>query len=103
KLAAYRALSSSAGEVWMDHGALTYVESVLDEDGPEGMDSFKKAAGLKEGEVAVFAFITYPDKAARDEINKKVMADPRVNCDPDNMPFDCTRMFFGGFSSIVSY
>jgi uncharacterized protein YbaA (DUF1428 family) len=32
------------------------------------------------------------------------MADPRLAnlCDPDNMPFDCKRMAYGGFNSLVS-
>ena len=36
----------------------------------------------------VFSWITYESRAARDEINKKVMADPRLKQDAENMPFD---------------
>ena len=31
KLAAYRAMAKKAGKVWMDHGALSYVECVADD------------------------------------------------------------------------
>ena len=39
----------------------------------------------------------------RDEINKKVMADPRLAgmMDPKAMPFDGKRMIYGGFKPIV--
>ena len=30
KLAAYKAMSRKAGKVWLDHGALTYVECAAD-------------------------------------------------------------------------
>ena len=37
-----------------------------------------------------------------DRINAKVMADPRLSGqDPASMAFDGTRMFFGGFKTIV--
>ena len=40
---------------------------------------------------------------ARDRINAKVMADPRLAkmMDPKNVPFDGKRMFWGGFKGIV--
>ena len=42
-LAAYRAQATKAGKVWMDHGALSYVENVAD-DVPYGeLTSFPRA------------------------------------------------------------
>lgn len=32
KLDAYKEISSNAGPVWMDHGALSYKEFVIDDD-----------------------------------------------------------------------
>jgi uncharacterized protein YbaA (DUF1428 family) len=51
----------------------------------------------------VFSFIVYESRAHRDSVNKKVMADPRINalCDPKDTPFDCKRMLYGGFKAIV--
>lgn len=101
KLADYKALASTAAEVWTDYGALSYLEAVAD-DVPYGeLTSFPRAVMAKEDEVVVFAWITYPSRQARDEINAKVMADPRLNCDPATMPFDGKRMIYGGFESIV--
>jgi uncharacterized protein YbaA (DUF1428 family) len=51
----------------------------------------------------VFAYIAYKSRAHRDEVNAKVMKDPRIagSCDPKDMPFDCKRMLYGGFETIV--
>jgi uncharacterized protein YbaA (DUF1428 family) len=39
----------------------------------------------------------YKDKASRDEIVAKVMADERLKQYMNDMPFDAKRMIFGGF------
>lgn len=40
---------------------------------------------------------------ARDAINAKVMADPRLKPDDaETMPFDDKRMIYGGFRTMVS-
>lgn len=102
-LDAYRAMATTAGTVWMEHGALSYVECVGD-DVPEGkLTSFPLAVKAEPDEVVVFAWITYPSRAARDEINKKVMADPRLDMDPTQMPFDGKRMIFGGFETFLTF
>lgn len=49
----------------------------------------------------IFSWITYPSREARDEINAKVMADPRVKDTMDQVPFDGRRMIYGGFRTIV--
>jgi uncharacterized protein YbaA (DUF1428 family) len=99
----YKKLSSKAGKVWMEHGALSYVECVAD-DVPEGKTtSFPRAVKLKEGEVVVFSWITYKSRAHRDATLKKVMADPRLRGFMDNMPFDTKRMIYGGFKSILDF
>ncbi|WDS34680.1 DUF1428 domain-containing protein [Pseudoxanthomonas sp.] len=102
KLAAYRALSRKAGKIWMEHGALEYLEAVSDDVKPGKTTSFPQAVKLKADEVVVFAFIKYKSRAHRDKVNRLAMNDPRLACTPDNMPFDGKRMFWGGFKSIVS-
>jgi uncharacterized protein YbaA (DUF1428 family) len=105
-LAAYKKIAGSAGKLWIEHGALAYHECVGDDIASvaeHGMVRFDTLAGLKKDEVVIFAFITYASKAQRDKVNKKVMADPRLKCDPNNMPFDCNRMAYGGFEGLVSY
>jgi uncharacterized protein YbaA (DUF1428 family) len=101
---AYRAMSEKAGKIWMEHGALAYKECAGEDLEDKGYcAAFPQAFDLKEGETVVFAFIIYKDREHRDKVNAKVMADPRMNeCgDPDNLPFECKRMAYGGFKSIV--
>jgi uncharacterized protein YbaA (DUF1428 family) len=100
-LDAYKEMARKASEVWMDHGALSYVECVAD-DVPYGeVTSFPRAVQAKDDEVVVFSWATYPDRASRDDIMKKVMEDPRMKYDPAKMPFDGKRMIFGGFEPFI--
>jgi len=100
KLAAYKAMASKAGKIWREHGALEFVESVID-DVPNGFGvPFPKAAKTKAGEVVVFSFIIFKSRAHRDAVNKKVMADPRLQ-GPSEMPFDHKRMSWAGFKTLV--
>lgn len=103
KLAAYRKLATLAGRVWMEHGALSYVECVADDVKPGKVTSFPQAVKLKDAETVIFAWITYKSRKDRDRINAKVMKDPRMAAPPTDAPFDAMRMFWGGFKSIVEY
>lgn len=101
RIADYKALAATAGAVWKEHGALAFVECLAD-DVPHGeLTSFPRALHLKEDEVVAFSWIVYASREDRDAINAKVMADPRLACTPDTMPFDGKRMIFGGFRPIV--
>lgn len=99
KLEAYKALAATACAIWMEHGALDYVECIGD-DVPYGeLTSFPRAVMAKEDEVVVFAWIVYRDRETRDAINKKVMEDPRMKF--EGMPFDGKRMIYGGFTTLL--
>lgn len=102
-LPAFTKMAKTAAKVWMKHGALHYAESMGDDLEIPGMVSFKKLAKPKEGEIIFFSFIIYKSRKHRDQVNKKVMADPDLmkGCDPDNMPFDCKKMAYGGFKALV--
>jgi|SRR5690242_14787476 uncharacterized protein YbaA (DUF1428 family) len=101
KLEAYKKLARKAGEVWMEHGATAYVETVGD-DVPYGeLTSFPRAVQAKEDEVVIFAWVVYPSRAKRDEVMAKVMADPRLEGSMKDAPFDGKRMIFGGFVPFV--
>jgi uncharacterized protein YbaA (DUF1428 family) len=102
KIAAYKSLAKKASKIWKDHGALQYCEAVGDDLAVKGLVPFTKTVVVKPGETVVFAFITYKSKAHRDRVNAKVMKDPRIaKMDPTKMPFDCKRMAYGGFKTIV--
>ncbi|MBF5096320.1 DUF1428 family protein [Azospirillum sp. INR13] len=94
---AYKEMARKAGAIWMDHGALAFVECVGD-DVPYGeLTSFPRAVQATEEEIVVFSWIVYKSREDRDTINAKVMADPRMPKDMSEMPFDGKRMIFGGF------
>lgn len=100
----YRKLAAEAGKIWMEHGALQYKECVFEDKEDKGFcATFPKAFQTKPGETVIFAFITYRSREHRDAVNEKVMADPRLKCDNENMPFDCKRMAYGGFQAIVDF
>ena len=99
---AYKKMATLGRDVWMEYGALSYVECVGD-DVPYGeLTSFPRAVQARDDEIVIFSWITYESREKRDEINQKVMADPRMGAyGPQNMPFDGKRMSFGGFQSVV--
>lgn len=100
-LDAYKKEARRAGKVWMKHGALMYWECAAD-DVPKGKSTdFYRSVKCREGETVVFAFATYKSRKHRDEVMKKVMADPDMKYDPSKMPFDGKRMFWGGFKPFI--
>lgn len=99
KMDEYRKLAELGATIWKEHGALAYVECVGD-DVPYGkLTSFPRAVQATDDETVVFSWIVYASREARDEINAKVMADPRF--DHTDMPFDGSRLIFGGFNVLV--
>jgi uncharacterized protein YbaA (DUF1428 family) len=102
-LAAYKAMSKKAGKVWLEHGAIDYREYVADDVKPGKWTSFPQSVKMKDEETVVFSYIVYKSRADRDRVNKKVMADPRLNdmMAGKDMPFDGKRMIYGGFKEIV--
>ena len=102
KLDEYRRLSRKAGKIWLEHGALEYVECVADDVKKGKVTSFPQSVQLKRTETVVFSYIVYRTRKHRDRVWKKVMEDPRMKeMDPKDMPFDGMRMFMGGFEVMV--
>jgi len=100
---AYLRIARKASKIWKEYGALDYKECVGDDLKAPFSMPFTKGIGTKPGETVVFAYIVYKSKAHRDQVNKKIMKDPRLAamCDPKDMPFDCKRMLYGGFKAMV--
>jgi uncharacterized protein YbaA (DUF1428 family) len=98
---AYKKSAKLSAKVWVEHGALQYVEALAD-DVPEGkVTDFYRAVKRKDGETVVVGYATYRNRKHRDEVMKKVMADKRMEAQMKSMPFDGKRMFWGGFKPIV--
>ncbi|MBL9188987.1 MAG: DUF1428 domain-containing protein [Opitutaceae bacterium] len=104
KLATYKKMAALSCKVWLEHGALDYVESVGEDLKVKWGATFPRTHKLKAGETIVFSWITYKSRAHRDRVNAAVMKDPRLKdmCSPDTMPFEMKRMLYGGFEVLVS-
>ncbi len=101
---AYRRIAKKAGKVWMDHGALEYRECVGDDLKVKMGLPFAATIQAKRSETVVFSWIVYKSRAHRDAVNAKVMKDPRMAkmmAKGAAMPFDVSRMAYGGFKVIV--
>lgn len=94
----YVASARKGWELFKEYGATRQVET-WGVDVPDGkVTSFPMAVKLEEGEVVVFAWLEWPDKATADAAWAKMMEDERMK-DMD-MPFDGKRMMWGGFETI---
>ena len=102
-LGTYRRLARKSGKIWMEYGALEYVECIADNVKPGKFTSFPQSVKLKPGEVVWFSWIVYKSRKHRDQVNAKVMKDPRLAATMDQkaMPFDIKRMIYGGFRTMV--
>lgn len=102
-LRAYRRLSQKVGRIWREHGALEYKECVGDDLAVKDVLPFPRMTKVKKGETVFFSYIVYSSRAHRDRVNARVMKDPRLlsMMDGKPMPFDCTRMAYGGFKVFV--
>lgn len=106
KFAEYKKMAEGGRDSWMKHGALEYYECSGDdlkqqEMGDEKTRPFQELADANEHETVWFSFIIFESKAHRDEVNAKVMAemDESMKEFKDmQMPFDMTKMAYGGFT-----
>lgn len=96
----YRAVATRAATLFREHGATRVVECWGD-DVPDGkLTDFKMSVKAEKTETVVFSWIEWPSKAVRDAGNAKFMSDPRLKA-MSEMPFDCKRMIFGGFETLL--
>jgi uncharacterized protein YbaA (DUF1428 family) len=96
---AYRELAEKVAGIFHEYGALQFIECWGD-DVPDGkVTDFRRAVQAKDDETVVFSWILWASRAARDEGNRKMRADPRMKM--EEMPFDGKRMIFGGFETLV--
>jgi uncharacterized protein YbaA (DUF1428 family) len=80
------------------YGALEQVETWGVDVPPGKVTGFDLAVKLEEGEVVVFSWIKWPDKATAESCFAPMETDPAWQ-DMD-MPFDGKRMMWGGFEPI---
>ena len=102
-LPAYRKMAKAAGKIWREYGAVDYKECAADDMDVKMGVPFPKLVKPKRGETVVFSWIVYKSKAHRDSVNAKIIKDPRIAkmMSGKKVPFDCKRMAYGGFRTIV--
>lgn len=99
---AYIAMAKKAGKVWMEHGALEYIECEANDVKKGKWTSFPQSVKLKPNETVFFSYVVYKSRSHRDAVLKKVMKDPRMQMGMKDMPFDGKRLIYGGFKPVVS-
>ena len=96
---AYVDMARSATDMFRRMGA-TYQAECWGTDVPHGKQTdFYRATDARDGEVPLFSWIEWPDRATCDEAGRKMEAEMDGTDMPD-MPFDGKRMFWGGFTPV---
>ena len=93
--------ADDAAVVFKELGALQVMECWGDEVPDGETTSFPMAVKKQEDETVVFSWIVWPSKEVRDRGMAAMMEDPRMQPETNPMPFDGTRVIFGGFVPIV--
>lgn len=99
----YKRIARLAAKIWKEHGALDYYECVGDDLDIQWGRPFPALTNIGPDETVLFSWIVFKSRKHRDAVNAKVRADPRLDkmmADQDP-PFDCQRMTYGGFQTIV--
>lgn len=97
---AYIDHAKQAWPIFKKRGALRMVEC-WGEDVPHGKQTdFYKATQCRDDETPLFSWIEWPDRATADNAYAKMEEDMK-DMDMSDMPFDGSRMFWGGFTPIV--
>lgn len=92
---------TEVAKMFKKQGALKYVECWA-EDVPTGkVTSFPQAVLLKDDESVVFSWVTWPSKKARDLGMEAVMAEYEKLQESNPMPFDASRIIYGGFEMVI--
>lgn len=109
KVAAYKKMAKEGAEIWMKLGALQYFECIGDDLVTKDMGGMKaleftKLTNAKPTDTVWFSFIVFKSRKHRDAVNKKVMEGMTKAMEEGKkmeMPFDMSRMAYGGFETVV--
>jgi uncharacterized protein YbaA (DUF1428 family) len=95
-------MAAKSARIWREYGALEFHECIGDDVKPGKLTSFPQSVNLNDDETVVFSWIVYESREHRDQVNEKVMKDPRIAemMNPEALPFDGKRMIYGGFKML---
>ena len=96
---AYIEHARAAAELFKSWGAKRVVENWGDDVPLGAVTDFQSAVRTEPDEVVVRSWLEYPDKATRDAAVKKMMS-PEGMASGGQMPFDGSRLIFGGFETL---
>lgn len=85
------------------HGALSIMESWQDEVSEGKLSDFFRAVQCKADEAVVFAWTIWPSKKVRDAGIKAMQEEPAFADQMKDLPFDVSRMIFGGFETFIEH
>ena len=99
----YRTMAEKACRIWKEHGALEFWECIGDDLEVKDQVPFPHLADAKPDETVIFSWIVFDSRESRDQVNAKVMEDPRFKGidDASSSPFDFKRMAYSGFKVLV--
>jgi uncharacterized protein YbaA (DUF1428 family) len=99
KIHVYRRTARKFAKLWKEHGALEVVETVAEDVKKGKLTSFPQSVKLKRTETVVLSWVSFKSRKHRDRVMAKVMEDPRALklMNPQDMPADGKRFFWGGF------
>jgi len=100
--AKYKEMAEEALEMFKRFGCIGMMECWEVDVADGKVTSFPMATKKKEGEVCVFSWVVWPDKATCDAAAEKMMAEMEGQEMPE-MPFDGIRMMWGGFEPLVAW
>lgn len=106
-LSEYRIVAEAVAKIYVEHGAIDYLEFVGDDMHRKCTREFPDLLDAAEGDAIVFGWVVFESRESRDLVNQKVESDPRMAdlvspiMDPANRIFDAERMAYGGFRPLV--
>lgn len=98
----YRAMATKAAAIWRDLGVLSVVEAKADNAPVGEVTSFPRAVHLLPDETVVFSYMTFRDRAHRDQVMDVAMKNETLMSMMDNAVSDGRRLVWGGFEVMVS-
>lgn len=87
-----------AAQYFKKYGAKKLVECWGDDVKEGKATSFPQAVKCKDNETVVLSWVIWPSRRVRDEGMKEMFEDPNVR--EMTMPFDTSRLIYGGFEVI---
>ena len=92
-------------DLFMTLGATRILECWGDEIPGGRVTDFRRAVQAGDDEAVVFSWIEWPDRTTRDtgmaRFQELAKTDPRMDPAQTSIPFDGTRMIYGGFVPLV--